>query len=142
MWLVLNVFHLSYIISIPSMFPIDNFSLFLQQIESWSKLLGNINTQIFWQHWGSIESHVFLCCYTCKVMIIQCYKFTNITNSSSFISCINFMRNPIFISLYKNHMNFVLWLIWIIFVCIQYLKYSNIMSHYFEWHMWIFMFNT
>ncbi len=125
MWLVLNVFHWNYIILIPSMFPIDKFSMFLQQIGSLSRILSNINRQIFFPRWGSIESHVFWCCYTCKTMVIQCCKFTNIANLSSFISCINFMQNPMFISSYKNHMNFVLWLIWSIFVHIQYLKYWN-----------------
>jgi hypothetical protein len=53
-----------------------------------------------------------------------------------------FMQNSVFIGLYKNYMNSMLWLIWMIFVHIQYLKCSNRGNIVFEWHTWMFMFNT
>jgi hypothetical protein len=41
-----------------------------------------------------------------------------------------------------NHMDFILWLIWTIFLYIQYLLYSSRWNIIFEWHTWIFIFNT
>jgi hypothetical protein len=65
-----------------------------------------------------------------------------ITNLLDFIGSYKLMRNPTFIGLYKNCMNSMLWLIWIIFVNIQYFKYLNRWDIIFEWHTWMFMFNT
>jgi hypothetical protein len=48
-----------------------------------------------------------------------------ITNLPSFIGSYKFCMKPNFIGLYKNHMNYVLWLIWMIFVHIQYLNMFN-----------------
>jgi hypothetical protein len=66
----------------------------------------------------------------------------SITNLLSFIGSYKLMRNPTFIGLYKNCMNSMLWLIWMIFIHIQYLKYLNTRDIIFEWHTWMFMFNT
>jgi hypothetical protein len=70
--------------------------------------------------------------------LLQKYNNYN-TNLSSFI---DLCKIQFFINSYKNCMNSMLWLIWMIFVCIQYFKYLNKWNIIFEWHIWMFKFNT
>jgi hypothetical protein len=54
-----------------------------------------------------------------------------ITNLPNSYVRINYVLSLIFIGLYKNHMNPMLYLIWMIFVCIQYYKYPTWWNNFF-----------
>jgi hypothetical protein len=60
-----------------------------------------------------------------KQFITSKQSTQSITNLLGFIGFYKLMWNPTFIGLYKNCINFMLWLIWMIFVHIQYLEYLN-----------------
>jgi hypothetical protein len=66
----------------------------------------------------------------------------HITNLLGFIGSYKFCVKFDFHKFIQESQEFHLWLIWMMFVCISYLKYLNELDIIFEWHTWMFMFNT
>jgi hypothetical protein len=69
-------------------------------------------------------------------------KITYIINLLSFIGSYKFCAKSFCHKFIQKLYEFCVMVIWMIFVCNQYLQNSNIWNIVFEWHTWMFMFNS
>jgi hypothetical protein len=96
------------------------------------------DTWIYRKMQNSCDIHLFIGSYFIRQYIYPCVKC--VFNAWYFcLNCMNLWMNKLHMIFIINssHAKFMTNI-----VCIQYFKYQNISNIFFEWHTWMFMFNT